>query len=75
MWRLNDSQVKTGDLWNLLVGNIEVFVDPSKELLKYVGDGLGTQEVICGASSYYNFLGGFCIKDAEIMVYDMIGET
>ena len=35
-------------------------------------DGVGTKEVICGASKYKNFLSGGCIKVVESMVYGML---
>ena len=34
------------------IGHMEVFVDTCKELFEYIDDGLGTQEVIYGASNY-----------------------
>ena len=38
-------------------------------------DGVGTQEVICGASNYQNVLGGGFIKGVESMVYDILDEV
>ena len=40
-----------------------------------MGFGLGTQEVICGASNYYNVLGEFCIKDLDSMIYDILDKA
>ena len=38
---------------------MEVLTDISKGVLEEVGAGVGTQEVICGASNYYNVFGLF----------------
>ena len=37
--------------------------------------GVGTQEVVCGSSNYFNIVGGVCIKGLERMVYDMLDKS
>ena len=37
--------------------------------------GVGTQEVVCGSSNYFNIVGGVCIKGLESMVYDMLEKS
>ena len=59
MWILNDAQVKIEGILTLLGGHREVLVDTGKDVLEEVGFGLGTQEIICGSSNYYNALGVF----------------
>ena len=42
IWRLNNTQVNIGELWNFFGGFREVLGDPSKEVLKEVGTLVGT---------------------------------
>ena len=69
IWKLNDAQVKICELWTPLGGYRKVLFDTRKEALEDVGDGLGTQEIICGISNYYNVLGGFFLKGVDSMEY------
>ena len=59
----------------LLGGDRGVFFDPCKEVFEEVDSGVGTQEVICGASKYYNIIGLFCLKCVESMVNDILGKA
>ena len=52
IWGLNDAQVNIGEFWTFRGGHGEVIVGSRKEVLEEVHAGLGTQEVICGASKY-----------------------
>ena len=58
-----------------LGGHRELFVDPCKEIFEDLDAGVGIQEVICGASNYYNVFGRFCLKVIESMVYDTLDKT
>ena len=61
-WTLNGEQVKIGELWTFIGGHRAVLVDTIKEVPEYVGSGIGTQEVIYGATNYYNILGGLFLN-------------
>ena len=74
-WGLDDAYIEIGELRNFLGGHREVFVDSCKEVFEEVDYGVGTKEVIYGASNYYNVIGGVCIKGVEIMVYGMLDKA
>ena len=75
VWRLDDTYIDIGEFWNFLGGHREVFVNPRKEVFAYLDYGVGAQEVICGASNYYNVIGGVFLKGIKSMVFDMLGEA
>ena len=74
IWGLDDAYIEIEELRIFLGGHREVFYYIYKEVFADVDSGEGTQEVICGSSSYQNVLGGGCIKGVEIMVYDILDE-
>ena len=75
IWGLYDACIEIGERRTFLKGHREVFVDPCKEVFEQVDYGVGTQEVICGASKYQDTFGGSGIKGKGSMVYDTIDKT
>ena len=75
IWVWDDASIDIVDMRTFLGGHREVFVDPCKEVLEEVDDGVGTQGVICGASKYHNILGGGFLKVVNIIFYDMLDKS
>ena len=50
-------------------------VGTSKEVFEEVNAGVGPQEVICGAYKYQKFIGVFCLKGVDSMVYGIFDEA
>ena len=75
IWGLDDAYIEIGYLMTFLGGHREVTVDTCKEVFEEDGSGVGTKELICGASNYQDILGGICLTGVNSMYYDMLDKT